>query len=370
MKKILITVIVGFLTIGLAGQIRVSAPDGYVTVGANDAALSVFDIRNGNGTESSRLAVTKLNSGSSRFEQFGNNNLSIRTVGVGRLLLGANNFDHMYIYPGGLIRLLNLTNFRIESGDLSLIQGEAYKTGSSTWSIISDARLKQNIKKFSMGLDAIMQIEPVTYNYNKKSKADTKKNHVGILAQDIEKIAPFMVKNYEMTDFNRKEDEVKKGTYKSVNTDAFTYMLINGMQEQQKQILELQKQIEILQKFNEVQKNGINNAQNNTNGSTIRTTDKKLNYSEIDLQLEGINLSQNVPNPFSNNTKIQYTIPNDVNQAKVVFTDMNGNIVKSVNLVLGKGLIKVNAAGLPSGIYSYTLVIDGKAKETKKMIIR
>ncbi len=43
--------------------------------------------------------------------------------------------------------------------------------------------------------------------------------------------------------------------------------------------------------------------------------------------------------------------------------------MKTVDITAsGNGMIKVYAANLSSGIYTYSLVVDGKVVETKKMM--
>ncbi|MEO7263702.1 MAG: hypothetical protein ABIW38_02265, partial [Ferruginibacter sp.] len=57
---------------------------------------------------------------------------------------------------------------------------------------------------------------------------------VGVIAQELQAIAPYMVKPYQ------KNNE----TYYSVDNSSMTYMLINAVKEQQKQIDELKQLIE------------------------------------------------------------------------------------------------------------------------------
>ncbi|AEP10670.1 tail fiber domain-containing protein [Micavibrio aeruginosavorus] len=61
------------------------------------------------------------------------------------------------------------------------------------WTSTSDARLKKNIEplKNEYGLDAIMQLKPVTYNW--KEKPDDSRKSLGFIAQDVEKIIPEIV---------------------------------------------------------------------------------------------------------------------------------------------------------------------------------
>ncbi|MBS1647671.1 MAG: hypothetical protein JST67_10055 [Bacteroidetes bacterium] len=47
---------------------------------------------------------------------------------------------------------------------------------------------------------------------------------------------------------------------------------------------------------------------------------------------------------------------------------MNGRQIKTVDVTKGKGQLNVYANDLTSGAYSYTLIVDGKIIDTKKMI--
>ena len=80
-------------------------------------------------------------------------------------------------------------------------------------------------------------------------------------------------------------------------------------------------------------------------------------------------LYQNIPNPFGDNTTINYFLPKGVIQAEMVFYDNFGRQVKTVQINnRGNGSIQVDATDLASGIYTYSLVADGQVLDTKKMI--
>lgn len=80
-------------------------------------------------------------------------------------------------------------------------------------------------------------------------------------------------------------------------------------------------------------------------------------------------LSQNVPNPFAEKTVISYNIPTTVAQAQIHFYNAEGKIINSVDIKeRGNGELTVFANDLSSGIYTYTLVADGKIVATKKMM--
>ncbi|PVD49445.1 hypothetical protein DC498_24975 [Terrimonas sp.] len=81
-------------------------------------------------------------------------------------------------------------------------------------------------------------------------------------------------------------------------------------------------------------------------------------------------ISQNSPNPFNNNTVISYGIAQKFSSAQIMVYDALGRKIKQVTVPMqGTGTIHLNAAAFTSGIYSYSLWIDGQLTETKKMII-
>ncbi|MEM8907039.1 MAG: tail fiber domain-containing protein, partial [Bacteroidota bacterium] len=139
------------------------------------------------------------------------------------------------------------TNSRVGIGTngpnhlLELSQNDAVKPGGGDWSAPSDRRLKTNIKDYTDGLSTVMSIRPVTYNYNGKMDLPTDEEFVGVIAQDIQKVAPYMIKDLNPS---AKEGEEK---YLAVDNTAMTYMLINAVQEQQQVIDAQQAKIDALQ---------------------------------------------------------------------------------------------------------------------------
>lgn len=115
------------------------------------------------------------------------------------------------------------------------------------------------------------------------------------------------------------------------------------------------------------------------NSNDTRTPDKAVKAPERSIQQSSITLTdknvvvlnQNVPNPFAESTVITYVIPNDFKTAQLVFMDMGGKTVKTVNInTKGHGQITVFADDLSSGVYKYVLLIDGKIIQSKSMMKR
>ena len=81
-------------------------------------------------------------------------------------------------------------------------------------------------------------------------------------------------------------------------------------------------------------------------------------------------LQQNIPNPFNGTSTIGYYIPQSVYQAEIIFSNNVGQIVNRIAVnKKGEGEISVNASNYASGMYYYTLYLDGKKIDTKKMVV-
>ncbi len=125
------------------------------------------------------------------------------------------------------------------TGLLFEVNGTAGKPGGGSWSGLSDVRMKENVMPYSDGLSAVLKITPVKYHYNQLSGYDTRPEYIGVLAQDIQTIAPYMVSSFQ-----------KNGTtYYTVENSPMTYMLINAVKEQQVLINKQQQQIDELIKL-------------------------------------------------------------------------------------------------------------------------
>ena len=81
---------------------------------------------------------------------------------------------------------------------LQLWSDSAAKPVSNTWTIASDSRIKKDIRPFTDGLSVIKGINPVWYKFNGLGgfKEDGK-NNIGVIAQDIVKVAPYTINTYK-----------------------------------------------------------------------------------------------------------------------------------------------------------------------------
>jgi hypothetical protein len=81
-------------------------------------------------------------------------------------------------------------------------------------------------------------------------------------------------------------------------------------------------------------------------------------------------LYQNTPNPFLNETEINYFINSSIRTAKLLILNMQGTLIKQVDINnKGMGNITIKASELNAGMYLYTLICDGQEVDTKRMIL-
>lgn len=80
-------------------------------------------------------------------------------------------------------------------------------------------------------------------------------------------------------------------------------------------------------------------------------------------------LAVNTPNPFNNSTKIEYYLPVTLKgAASLTVRDINGSLIKTYSLNnAGNGQVVVDNLKRSSGTYIYSLEVDGKVVDTKKM---
>ena len=96
----------------------------------------------------------------------------------------------------------------------------------------SDARLKANIISLGSTLAKLLQIDGKTYTMKKD---ENKKQKIGVLAQDIEKVFPELVS--------------ESNGVKSVNYQGLVPVLINALKEQDNKMNEQEARIERLEKL-------------------------------------------------------------------------------------------------------------------------
>ncbi len=103
--------------------------------------------------------------------------------------------------------------------------------------------------------------------------------------------------------------------------------------------------------------------------NTVYDCDSGNSISEGLKAERNIILCQNEPNPFDNTTTIRYYLPENISEAYISFYDEMGREIKKIELnEKGNGKIDALTINLASGIYTYSMVVDDKIVETRKML--
>ncbi|HNQ12418.1 MAG TPA: tail fiber domain-containing protein, partial [Bacteroidia bacterium] len=224
---------------------------------------------------------------------------------------------------------------------------------------LSDSSLKQNVQPISNSKQVLMALQPKSFEYtqsfgNKSPLNLSTGTHYGLLAQELQSILPNLVKQFaepEQTDSNGVITKTMN-EFLSVNYIELIPFLIKGYQQQQLQI----DSLIAASNPNPIPKQNQNSP-----------SEQRLQIELSDAQ--GIILNQNDPNPFAEHTVISYFIPEHIVEAKIIFFTSSGNIVQQIKILeRGAGVLDVYASDLSSGIYTYSLIADGKVIDTKRMV--
>ncbi|MBK6877918.1 MAG: T9SS type A sorting domain-containing protein [Ignavibacteria bacterium] len=103
-------------------------------------------------------------------------------------------------------------------------------------------------------------------------------------------------------------------------------------------------------------------------GNTIPVSISSGNSFQVN---EGYRLFQNYPNPFNPVSTIKFDIRTSGNVSMKVFDVLGNEVVTLVNEVknAGRHEVEFNAGNLPSGVYFYSLNVDGKQMGVKRMAL-
>ncbi len=196
--------------------------------------LSVYSEMDNNGT-SGAFKISSKSGTNTQSMIFDGNEIDVSRDG---LYLNNNiNEDILMVNGGGRVGIGVVSpSYKIQIGTNS-----AAKPTSNTWTVASDARLKKDITNYAEGLDEILNIHPVRFTYTGEAgmPQDT---GIGVLAQELQKVAPYMVKNWTY----KKDKEDAGQEYLAVDNGPMTYMLINAVKELNEEVLDLRSEIKII----------------------------------------------------------------------------------------------------------------------------
>jgi len=169
-------------------------------------------------------------------------------VANGVSLTGVN---HVYLCPDetnngtGEVRVITGTDNDLDSGTADAVAkitnaGEAHFKGDvvAFSSSPSDRQLKENISTIENGLDKVMKLRGVEFDWTATSRKG--QHDIGLIAQEVEEVLPEVVsvKTLRVGEFGRDGDEKD---FKTVNYEKMVGVLVEAVKELKAEIEELKK---------------------------------------------------------------------------------------------------------------------------------
>lgn len=207
----------------------------------------------------------------------------------------------------------------------------------------SDASMKYNVKPIEKPLEKVLRLNGCTYNLKSDADSENPQLHMGLIAQEVEKVVPEVVAT--------SDNGIKGVAYSNL-----VGLLIEAVKEQQSKI----DSLEVI----------VSDCCNNSNSGNLGSNNNTTAVPSGDLSNQGSQLYQNIPNPFTESTRIKYTVQQNSQTAAIYIFSMNGNLLKTYSdLKKGEGEIAINGGEFDAGMYFYSLYVNEKEIETKKMVL-
>lgn len=214
-----------------------------------------------------------------------------------------------------------------------------YSAGHYT---ISDSTLKSNIKPIKNGISSVMSLTPYSYSLQNRyfdesgKQMESTVNKFGFMSQQVERLFPEV-------DITNDHEGIKLMEY-----DQIIPLLVASTQEQQLMIQSLEEEVQELTEALE-----------------------RLNANQSSNPIETkATLYQNRPNPFTENTKIKYIINSEnFRSGALLIFDLNGLLLKTLDVSPGENEISIDGGELQPGMYIYSLIVNEKEVNSKKMIL-
>lgn len=210
----------------------------------------------------------------------------------------------------------------------------------------SDSTLKHNVQTIPNALDQVILLRGVNFEWNTPADTLMYGTRTGFIAQEVDAVIPNVV-------------YTNPQGVKSVSYPELIPYLVEALKQEHARNDSLSARVDSLAGV----VGGCCNNNARTSGTSVDEQDVTLNNSG------SIVLNQNIPNPYAEQTTITYYLPESTVKAQMLFYDAQGRLIKAVDLPeTGNGQLNVFADDLTSGVYSYTLVVDGQIADTKKMV--
>ncbi len=99
-----------------------------------------------------------------------------------------------------------------------------------------------------------------------------------------------------------------------------------------------------------------------------------VKYTSYPLGIEENNLRQGTlsnayPNPADASASFSYSVPSG-STGSLVIRNLVGTTIQHEDVTAGAGSKTINTSGLNAGLYFYSLMVDGKISQTKKLVVK
>jgi hypothetical protein len=286
--------------------------------------------------------------------------------------------------------------FRIGGGTVTPGGDNTIQLGSSTlrWTMVfatngtintSDAREKTNVENLKYGLNELRKLRPVSFDWISKPEEGRK---LGLIAQELQTVLPEVVRDWDWQyDEDGSDAPVKVPAERlGVFYSDIIPVLINGIQELDTRTAAMdtariaQLESRLTQKDLEIAelKAMMREILNNQNRFDTDLQQCCFEHSAVTSDQRPVTsvadapkLEQNIPNPFHENTTIKYYLPRDMRTASIIITDLSGVQMKQFDLSGGQGFgqVLISGGAFAAGTYIYTLTVDGKVVDSKRMVL-
>ena len=231
----------------------------------------------------------------------------------------------------------------------------------------SDERFKENVEPITDVLSSLDNLEAVSYTLkNDLAKSREAVASIDALTEkaqrDKEAYDKFCAENENGSErFGFLAQNVKEVFPELVHTDNTGYMYVDyiGLIPILVQsINELKAKVEEL------------TAEKSDEETPLMGAPHQASQSELEASLGAAKLYQNAPNPWSSETVIRYSLPQNVAKADIYIYDMQGAQLKCIPAQgRGESQVILTARDLKAGMYLYALVADGALVDSKQMIL-
>lgn len=321
--------------------------------------------------------------------------VGMNPYGTGVLTVESDNIDPGYNFgvvntpPLGLISTLGarplysyMNIYQNKVNYYVTYDGQVYtKSGLVT---TSDSLCKENISNLEPTMDKIRRLHGVSFDYKNETPAENRsalsrneteldlpmgatpeisrqileeksRKRIGLLAQEVERVFPEVIRtSYDGT--------------KGILYNDLVGVLVEGMKELQDSLTaETLRNREMRQELDEIKATlaALTNPRNLAPQTTGQSSDNKA------LGQANAELGQNTPNPFNRETEIGYRLSADASSASVCIYNLNGQQLKKYPLDMNtlSGKVTVSASEFAPGIYIYSLVINNRAVDSKRMTL-